>query len=207
MGKLTKNNQIAENIPNKDRSKYNLEKYKPLLNIDFKISHQCCNIMKKKPLHEFSKQTGKMPITGQLAEESRLRYQQWIKNGCNGFDMKSPISNPMSFWTEQDVLNYIKTHNLPIASVYGDIILNDENKFVTTGCDRTGCVYCCFGANRKDDERFLRLKQTHPKLYNYCLNGGEYSQDGWWQPNTDGLGMRHIFEILNEIYGKNFIKY
>lgn len=33
--------------------------------------------------------------------ERHLREQQWLKNGCNGFEMKSPISNPMSFWTEQ----------------------------------------------------------------------------------------------------------
>ena len=50
------------------------------------------------------------------------REMQWLKFGCNGFNMKTPISNPMSFWTEQDVLQYIKEENLPIASVYGDIV-------------------------------------------------------------------------------------
>ena len=47
-------------------------------------------------------------MTAQMASESRLRTSQWLKNGCNGFNMKSPISNPMSFWTEQDVLLYIR---------------------------------------------------------------------------------------------------
>ena len=27
-------------------------------------------------------------MTAEMAEESRLRKQQWLKNGCNGFDMK-----------------------------------------------------------------------------------------------------------------------
>lgn len=218
MGKLTKNNQIMENIPNKDRSMFSLEKYKDLINVDFKISNQCCNVMKKKPLHEFSKQTGKMPITGQLAEESRLRYQQWLKNGCNGFDMKSPISNPMSFWTEQDVLSYIKKYNIPIASVYGSVVFEEDNvllcdsltgngKLTTTGCKRTGCIYCGYGAQNKNDDRFVRLKQTHPKQYEYCLGGGEYNKDGLWQPNINGLGLKHVFDVLNNLYGKNFIKY
>lgn len=28
----------------------------------------------------------------------------------------------MSFWTEQDVLEYLKTRNLEYAKVYGDIV-------------------------------------------------------------------------------------
>ena len=78
--------------------------------------------MKKSPTHTYSRKTGRKPMTAQMASESRLRTQQWLKNGCNGFDMKNPISNPMSFWTEQDVLLYIRENNLPICSVYGDIV-------------------------------------------------------------------------------------
>lgn len=62
-----------------------------------------------------------MPMTAQMASESRLRTTNWLKNGCNGFDMKSPISNPMSFWTEQDVLEYIFNSHIPIADVYGEV--------------------------------------------------------------------------------------
>ena len=62
-----------------------------------------------------SKKECKKAITAQTAEESRLRQSQWLKNGCNGFEMKNPISNPMSFWTEQDILQYIKENNLNIS--------------------------------------------------------------------------------------------
>ena len=51
-----------------------------------------------------------------------LWTMNWLKNGCNGFDMKSPISNPMSFWTEQDVLEYIYHNGIPIADVYGEVV-------------------------------------------------------------------------------------
>ena len=44
-----------------------------------------------------------------MASESRLRKEQWLIHGCNAFDTKRPRSQPMSFWTEQDVLEYIYT--------------------------------------------------------------------------------------------------
>lgn len=90
---------------------YNKSNYSYLINAPFKISSRCCDIMKKNPLHKVSKK--KKPITAQMADESRQRLSQWIQNGCNAFDLKSPISNPMSFWTEQDVLTYIHTYIQP----------------------------------------------------------------------------------------------
>lgn len=85
---------------------YNKERYKFFLEAPFEISDRCCDIMKKAPMHSYAKRTGRVPMTAQMASESRLRTTNWLKNGCNGFEMKSPISNPMSFWLEQDVLEY-----------------------------------------------------------------------------------------------------
>ena len=92
-----------------DGSKYRMANYKPLLFTDFILSEQCCDIMKKEPMHRYSKKFGRMPITGQMTEESSSRENTWMKNGCNAFNAKNPISNPLSFWTEQDILHYIKT--------------------------------------------------------------------------------------------------
>ena len=205
-------------------SLFNCSKYKPLLDVDFDISDMCCSVMKKKPSHTYAKRTGRKCITAQMADESRLRTQQWLKNGCNGFDLSTPVSNPMSFWTEQDVLQYIKERNIPIASVYGDIEyvvepsqmrLSDfgiecgaPEALQTSGCHRTGCIFCAFGCHLEESpSRFERLKETHPKQYDYCMNGGEYDENGVWLPNKEGLGMRHVFEELNKIYGDDFIKY
>lgn len=204
-------------------SLFNKKKYEPLLYTDFLIGSNCCQIMKKNPLKEFSRKSGKMPITAQMAEESDLRTQQWCKNGCNGFNMKSPISNPMSFWTKQDSLQYVKENNLRIASVYGNIVykkdglLYDETLFendcelCTTGCDRTGCIFCGFGLYQEQQKtgisRFERLKKTHPRQYEYCIGGGAYDTDGLWKPTKDGLGMGHVFDELNKIYGKGYIRY
>lgn len=200
-------------------SPYNCTKWKSLLDTDFKISDKCCNVMKKAPTHEYSVKNGVYFMTAEMASESRLRKQKWLQHGCNGFDMKYPKSTPMAFWTEQDVLEYIYENNLSIAEPYGEVVLNECQfdvfgnehykgcKYATTGCDRTGCMFCAFGAHlEKGKTRFQRLKETHPKQYNYCLNGGEFV-NGLWQPNKQGLGMRYVFDELNSLYGDDFIRY
>ena len=203
------------------KSKFSQLKYRPLLGVDFEISDMCCDVMKKSPSYIFQRKTGKVPMLATMAQESMLREKNWIKNGCNAFEAKHPQSAPMSFWTEQDILQYIKQNNIPIASVYGDVVEDDDDgneyattlfgdtcgKLHTTGCDRTGCIFCAFGCHlEKEPSRFQRLKETHPRQYEYCIGGGEYV-DGIWQPNKEGLGMGHVFDELNKIYGDGFIKY
>lgn len=78
--------------------------------------------MKKKPLKKYFKETGRVPIIATMADESRSRRSAWMRQGCNAFSKKSPSSQPMSFWTENDVLEYLHTYNIPYASVYGEII-------------------------------------------------------------------------------------
>lgn len=213
----------GERMFGSQKSLYNIERYKELANVDFRISDICCAKMKKEPFDKFDKANGRLPITGQMASESRRRTQKWLKNGCNAFDVKHKVSNPISFWTEQDVLLYLKKGNMPIASVYGEIVYRDNDEqcrieedgcaicngtLCTTGCDRTGCVFCGFGLHlEKGETRFERLKRTHPKQYAYCIGGGAYDEDGLWKPDKNGLGFGHVFDVLNEIYGEDFVRY
>ena len=155
-----------------------------------------------------------------MAAESRLRQQQWIKNGCNAFDAKEPKSTPMAFWTEQDVLHYIKKYNVPYCSVYGDIQVqkpagaddgqinaidylgcwNETDILETTGAKRTGCIFCAFGCHLEPEpNRFQRLKETHPRQYEYCIGGGEMV-DGKWQPSKEGLGLGKVLDYIGVKY-------
>ena len=169
-----------------ERGKYGMlaKKWQPLLEAPFDVSEKCCDVMKKKPAKEYEKQTGRKPITGMMASESRLRLKVWLDYGCNIFDSQRAKSNPLSFWTEQDILKYIKEHDLEYASVYGDIIEDENGRLITTGEHRTGCIFCGFGCHLENNpNRFQRLKKTHPKLYDYCMR-------------ESGLNMR---EVLNYI--------
>lgn len=167
-------------------SSYNMPKYKFLLDAPFRISHKCCDVMKKKPSKKYEKINDSKPFIGTMAEESRLRKTKWLHFGCNAFEEKRPTSQPLSFWTEQDILQYIKEFGLSIAEIYGDIVYTDSDgmfydndlfnqdmKLTTTGVKRTGCVFCMFGITQ-DTERFLKLKEVEPKKYDYVMRGG------WW---------------------------
>lgn len=190
------------------KSPYNHKKWKFLLEAPFLISSFCCDVMKKKPAKSYGKQTGRKPFIATMAGESRLREQKWIQNGCNAFHNNNPISQPMAFWTEQDVLHYIKQYGVPYCPVYGDIQVknssaNDqikgqinlidylgcyeqEDTLETTGCNRTGCMFCMFGCHlEKEPNRFQRMKQTHPKQYEYCM---------------DKLGLKEVLEYIGVPY-------
>lgn len=223
------------------KSIFNKSKWLPLCrDSQFKISHKCCAVMKKGPMLIYQRKHKAYPFIGTLAEESQLREQAWIKNGCNAFEARRKTSQPMSFWLEQDVLKYIKTRGLEIASVYGDIVWVDDYGFEyepmegvecalkCSGCNRTGCIFCGFGCHlEKGETRFQRLARTHPKQYEYCMGGGQWvdnpeydptapEYDGEWKnwnpkkiwvPSKQGLGMKHVFDECNQIYGKDFIRY
>lgn len=172
---------------NGNKSIYNCEKWKFLLDAPFRISNKCCNIMKKKPAKKYEKETGNHPIIGTMACESQARKTAWKVHGCNAFDTKRPTSQPLSFWTEQDILAYIKKYNLSYASVYGEILQDENGKFYTTKCNRTGCVFCMYGCHlEKEPNRFQRLKETHPKLWQYCMKS--------W--NKGGLGLKEVLEFI-----------
>ena len=152
---------------------FNRSRHKYLTEAPFKISHKCCDVMKKDTAHRYQKESQLYPIVGTLASQSLLRLSNWLQHGCNAFDnTKHPISKPLSFWTEQDILQYIKLHDLPVSPIYGELIQDEQGKLKFTQLDRTGCVFCMFGLQSENEpNRFQRLKQTHPKLWDYCING------------------------------------
>lgn len=153
------------------------EKWKFMIDSPFKISDKCCNIMKKKPFRKYEKETGRKPYIGTMVEESSLRMQGWLKDGCNAFTSKRPISKPMSFWTEDDVWAYIKKYDIPYSSIYD------------MGWERTGCMWCLYGIQYEEyPNRLQRMQTTHPQLHHYCLNK---------------LGIKEVLDYMNIPYDIN----
>ena len=73
------------------RSRFRLsDQWQHLLGAPFKIGSGCCSEMKKKPLKKYAHDTGRVPIIGTMAAESKLRTQQWLRTGCNAFESKRP---------------------------------------------------------------------------------------------------------------------
>lgn len=159
----------ADSTPSRYRQSH-YAKWAFLVDAPFRISANCCGIMKEAPLKDYEKRNGKHPMVGTMASESERRKQAWLQTGCNNLDSGHPISKPLSFWTNQDVLQYICDFNIPIASVYGDIIEDKKGRLCTTGEQRTGCVFCPVGCHRDKVNRFQRMAMTHPKLHEYCMS-------------------------------------
>ena len=176
------------------------EKWKFLTKVNFKISDQCCDVMKKNPIKSYENKSGRKGFLGNMADESSLRMSNWIKYGCNAFQLKRPVSTPLSIWKESDILKYLFVNKIPYASLYGEIQEIENNEYCLTGLERTGCVFCGFGCHLDEHpNRFEKLKLTHPKLYAYCINGGEYV-DGIWQPSKEGLGMGKVLDTIGVKY-------
>ena len=179
-------------------------KYKDLSeNAPFKISNECCAVMKERPLDKYAKGTGRKPFVGIMADESRRRLNAYLRTGCNAFDGKKPMSKPLSIWLEQDILQYIKQNGLEIASVYGEIVERDQlqgqmrmfsgqwGELTTTGAKRTGCMFCAFGiAFDGCPNRFQRMKETHPRQYAYCMK----------PVDEGGLGLKEVLEYIGVPY-------
>lgn len=188
------------------------KRWMKMIDSKFEVSDKCCDIMKKEPTKKFEKETGMKAIVGTMACESNSRKETWLQYGCNAYTSRRPQSKPLSFWTEQDILEYILKEDLPYASVYGDIIGRDKEtgdvfttdtlkvlarqhdgiprsiELQTTGCQRTGCMFCMFGCHlEKQPNRFQKMKETHPTVYNYCMKSIE---DG-------GLGLDEIMTFMN----------
>lgn len=160
---------------NGNKSQFNCENWRHLLDAPFAISDKCCYHMKKAPVFQYERKTGSHAIIGTMACESKLRLQSWMKAGCNGFESSRPTSQPMSFWLEQDVLQYLKLTGIPYAPIYGDIAGTTNKKgspiLTTTGVARSGCMFCMFGVHLEPQpNRFQRMELTHPLQYDFCIN-------------------------------------
>lgn len=172
-------------------------KWHYLLNTDFKISEQCCDVMKKRPAHKFEDESGLHPVTAEMVEESVNRKVVYLKNGCNMWNLERPKSTPMAFWTQQDLLEYVVKEKIDYAPEYGEIKQDYLGRYYTTKEQRTGCAFCLFGCHlEKQPNRIQRLKDMDEKRYNYCVGGGEYNDKGIWIPNKKGLGLGHVMDVL-----------
>ena len=162
------------------------QKHRYLIDAPFPISNKCCDYLKKYPMQDYEKQTGKKAIIGTQANESKMRESAYLQTGCNNY--KGGKCQPLGFWTEQDILEYIVKFDLEISSIYGEIKINEEGKYYTTREKRTGCVACAYGCSMwktDEDNRYLRLEKTHPKLHNHVINN---------------LGFKEVLEYMNIKY-------
>lgn len=142
-----------------------------MLNAPFRVSNRCCDIMKKAPANAYTKETGNHYFIGTMACDSDFRMESILLHGCNAFDMGHPQSRPLAMWTEAHVWEYLRKFNVPYSPIYD------------MGYTRTGCMFCMFGLHMESyPNRFERMRETHPKLYHYCMEKLGLQQIMEWYP-------------------------
>lgn len=143
------------------------DKWKYLIEADFKISDRCCHWLKKEPIKRIERERELKGIVGTMAGESSQRKSTYLQTGCNSFDSKRPISKPLGFWNEEDIWEYIKINNLEISEEY-----------TKNGRCRTGCSFCLYSAHIEQRKfgtnNILRLERDYPKLYKFCMEKLNY---------------------------------
>lgn len=149
------------------------------------ISDVCCQILKKEPFNRYVKENKRYPFIGITQDESFRRENQYNHTGCNVYDGTTIKSQPLGFWTKQDVLQYKVENAIPICEVYGDAIQNCQGNYYLTGEQRTGCVLCGFGCHlEKEPNRIQRLSISdnakHRAIYEWGMslenNGVTYKE-------------------------------
>jgi len=157
------------------------QKYLYLCEAPFKISDRCCYHLKKSPMYTYERKTKEYPVIGVMARDSNLRMKYIINKGCNRLG-KRLISNPLGFWNEQNILEYLYKNKLKYSSIYGEIT-KINGVYSLSGVKHTGCMFCMFGLQHEEQpNKFQRMKITHPKQYNLCM---------------DTLGLNEVLNYLN----------
>lgn len=145
------------------------DKWKYLFYEPYMTSHYCCHKLKKEPFRNYERDNNVSPILGIMADESMQRTTAYINNGsCNMFREGNGKSMPLSIWLEKDIWDYIKMRKLPIAEIY------------YKGAKRTGCMFCGYGCQFKNDNRLKLVYDMYPKMYSlfmsYTNNGVTYRE-------------------------------
>ena len=78
----------------------------------------------------------------------------------------------------------------------------DRPTLRTTGCQRTGCMACSFGAHREKTKETSRIQNiidySNPKFADWMLRGGHFREsDGMWEPYR-GIGLWFVYEWCNK---------
>jgi 3'-phosphoadenosine 5'-phosphosulfate sulfotransferase (PAPS reductase)/FAD synthetase len=145
-------------------------KYKYMINEPYMIDNICCRKLKKEPAHRYQTGNNISPILGIMASESNRRETDYIKGGgCNILsETGKNKSMPLSIWLEKDVWECIEKYNIPISEIYHK------------GAKRTGCMFCGYGCQFKDDNRLQLVYDLYPKFYDlfmkYENNGVTYRE-------------------------------
>ena len=147
----------------------------------FLVSQKCCYYLKEKPCNDYAKRTGRYPYMGLMASEGGRRAKMLMMNGCNYISKGTKRSCPFAIFGRQDLLQLALDLNVPVPSIYGEIVRDQDGTLRTTKAQRTGCSMCGFGIHlEKRPHRFDLLWESNQKEWEFWMNRVMKDSDGEW---------------------------
>ena len=146
-----------------------------------KFSQHCCKLLKKEPSERLQAALDvDMIFKGLMASESHSRMTSFATRGHIFESHRPHITDgafyhvsPLGLWTDSDIWEYIRLHNIPYSPLY-DITYTD--------CDgnqskikRNGCIMCGTDIQYKNNHLSV-LRQTHPKAWETCMENFGYRE-------------------------------
>lgn len=134
------------------------------------ISARCSEFLQEKPSKEAEQLLqADVKITGLRASESRARARLWVDYGDYYFVKRYFGRNkgiwkasPIALWTEEDIWEYHKIHEIPHCSIY------------SKGHSRNGCWPCAMGIR---NGQLKRLRMSHPGLFKHLVTETEMGKE------------------------------
>lgn len=112
-----------------------------------RVSPKCCYWLKKKPAHDFEKESGLKAILGVRSSESGLRKARY--KSCFTKQKKFTPIHDLS----DDLLNRIyQKYNIEIPEIYNHVT-------------RTGCMGCPYGSFKGECEKELKLLKDNQRKF------------------------------------------
>ena len=166
----------------------------------FKVSAKCCYYLKERPCDLWAKEHNSAAFVGLMASEGGRREKSLKLNGCNYFGEKTIRSAPFAIFERQDILQLALDLNVPVPSIYGEIVRDADDVLHTTKAQRTGCAMCGFGVHiQKRPHKFDILRKEHPEEWHRLMydlvtdeNGVRYG----WGRVLDYVGVKWEDELL-----------
>ena len=136
----------------------------------FKVSDQCCEVMKEAPSRRYQEEHNIFPYLGLMQVEGGQRRFSLRKYGCNYVGKDTARSCPFNYFSRQDLLTLALDLKVPVPEIYGEIVRDPDGKLRTTKAQRTGCTMCGFGIHLESrPHRFDRLRERNPKYWEFLM--------------------------------------
>lgn len=177
----------------------------------FKVSAQCCEVMKESPSRRYQEEHNIWPFLGLMQVEGGQRRFSLRKYGCNYVGKNVARSCPFNFFTRQDLLTLALDLKAPIPEIYGKII-RENGRLRTSGAQRTGCTMCGFGLHLESrPHRFDRLRERNKAYWEFLMYRCVTDESGTygWGRVLDYLGIEWENEpgqIKGQITIEDFLK-